>query len=166
MVSRTGNQKGGDWRKLRRENRLCREMVAKMLISTGKDFTHKDDTFCSGEQYGVQEMTFLEEEEVFQTVKVADTSIKEEANGASEGVEAKPDLKSKFPDKQAEKKEDNNWFDLKVNTHVYVTELPDDVTAEGVRDSSKFMMLGLVIVCGWGLEGETIFDFFLCSGLK
>ncbi|KAF8393816.1 hypothetical protein HHK36_020014 [Tetracentron sinense] len=96
-------------------------------------------------------MTFLEEEEVFQRVKVADTSVKEEVNGASEGVEAKPDLKSKFPDKQAEEKvfsfasflqpfrfvllifeEANSWFDLKVNTHVYVTELPDDVTAEGV----------------------------------
>ncbi|KAF8402396.1 hypothetical protein HHK36_013351 [Tetracentron sinense] len=96
----------------------------------------QDNTFCSDEQYKVQEMTFLEEEEVFPTLQVAETSVKEEVNGTSEGVEAKPDLKRKLPDEQAEKKEANkppdSWFDLKVNTHVYVTGLPDDVTAEEV----------------------------------
>ncbi|KAF8393811.1 hypothetical protein HHK36_020009 [Tetracentron sinense] len=142
---------------------------------------HFDNTFCSGEQYGVQEMTFLEEEEVFRTVKVADTSVKEEANGASEGSGSKTwskeanswfDLKvnthvyvTELPDDVTAEEEANSWFDLEVNTHVYVTELPDDDTAEEGRESSKFMMLGLMIVCGWGLKGETIFDFILWSGL-
>ncbi|KAF8378899.1 hypothetical protein HHK36_030248 [Tetracentron sinense] len=94
----------------------------------------EDYTFCSDERYKVREMTFLEEEEVFPTLQVADTSVMEEVNGTSEGVEAKLDLKRKLPDKHAEKKEANkppdSWFDLKVNSHVYVTGLPDDVTAE------------------------------------
>ncbi|KAF8378886.1 hypothetical protein HHK36_030235 [Tetracentron sinense] len=109
----------------------------------------QDYTFCSDERYKVREMTFLEEEEVFPTLQVADTSVMEEVNGTSEGVEAKLDLKRKLPDKHAEKKEANkppdSWFDLKVNSHVDVTGLPDDVTAEedlqlpSIKGASKFL---------------------------
>lgn len=35
--------------------------------------------------------------------------------------------------KEANKPPDS-WFDLKVNTHVYVTGLPEDVTADEVSD--------------------------------
>lgn len=36
---------------------------------------------------------------------------------------------------QEANKPPDSWFDLKVNTHVYVTGLPDDVTVEEVRES-------------------------------
>ncbi|XP_044499616.1 splicing factor U2AF-associated protein 2 isoform X2 [Mangifera indica] len=101
------------------------------------------------EQYRVEEMTFLEEEEVLPTVRVADTSVKEDAvedqvNGANKVAETKHDSKRKQSDKEMEKKlvsfsqeankPPDTWFDLKVNTHVYVTGLPDDVTEEEVME--------------------------------
>ncbi|KAK9292103.1 hypothetical protein L1049_020061 [Liquidambar formosana] len=95
-----------------------------------------DDTFTKSEQYGLEDMMFLQEEEVFPTLEVADISVKEEVNGTSEVVDAKHDAKRKEPDKPEEKKEANkppdSWFELKVNTHVYVTGLPDDVTFDEV----------------------------------
>ncbi|KAH8496778.1 hypothetical protein H0E87_019502 [Populus deltoides] len=93
-------------------------------------------------QYGVEQMTFHEQEEVFLNVNAADASLKDEANGTGEVVESQRSDKRKLQDeqtdkdKQADKKEANkapdSWFELKVNTHVYVTGLPDDVTAEEV----------------------------------
>lgn len=35
----------------------------------------------------------------------------------------------------------DSWFELKVNTHVYVTGLPDDVTFEEVRYISAVFIL-------------------------
>ncbi|GLT95574.1 hypothetical protein SLE2022_132480 [Rubroshorea leprosula] len=97
----------------------------------------QDDTSSKSEQYGVDEMTFLEEEEVFPTVNAADVtepSIREEAKETVESEEASCDAKRKLSEKPAQKKEANKppdtWFELKVNTHVYVTGLPDDVTIE------------------------------------
>ncbi|XP_042493452.1 splicing factor U2AF-associated protein 2 isoform X2 [Macadamia integrifolia] len=106
----------------------------------------QDKSIRRSEQYGLEDMTYLKEEEVFPTLKVAETSVEEKSNGMPdteqlEGGETKPDLKRKLLEKQAEKKEANkppdSWFDLKVNTHVYVTGLPDDVTAEEDPESKK-----------------------------
>ncbi|XVF41410.1 hypothetical protein PTKIN_Ptkin01aG0277700 [Pterospermum kingtungense] len=96
----------------------------------------QDDISKNG-NYGVEEMTFLEEEEVFPTIDAtdaADTSVGKDANGSDEQKETSGNAKRKLSEKQVDKKEANkppdSWFELKVNTHVYVTGLPDDVTAE------------------------------------
>ncbi|XP_057471327.1 uncharacterized protein LOC130760141 isoform X2 [Actinidia eriantha] len=95
----------------------------------------QDNPSTNSEHYMPEDMTFLQEEEVFPTVPVVDASVAEELNATSETVETK-DAKRKLPDKPAEKKEANkppdSWFELKVNTHVYVTGLPDDVTFDEV----------------------------------
>ncbi|KAF9674521.1 hypothetical protein SADUNF_Sadunf10G0135800 [Salix dunnii] len=93
-------------------------------------------------QYGVEQMTFHEQEEVFLNVNAADASLKDEVTGTGEVIESQHSNKRKLQDeqadkdKQADKKEANkapdSWFELKVNTHVYVTGLPDDVTAAEV----------------------------------
>ncbi|KAF7817725.1 splicing factor U2AF-associated protein 2 [Senna tora] len=107
-------------------------------------------TSGSSEPYGVEEMTFLQEEEVFPSLTGSDDSLKieddsklsisvastkEEVN-MTNVVEGKSDGKRKLSDKQDEKKEankpPNSWFELKVNTHVYVTGLPEDVTSDEV----------------------------------
>ncbi|BFG37391.1 hypothetical protein CerSpe_236650 [Prunus speciosa] len=101
--------------------------------------------------FGVEEMTFLQEEEVFPAVNFSEVSAGEEvnapgnasgpfkeedANGSSEVEEGDQSSKRKLSDKEANKKEANkppdSWFELKVNTHVYVTGLPDDVTVDEV----------------------------------
>ncbi|KAJ8753074.1 hypothetical protein K2173_011842 [Erythroxylum novogranatense] len=95
----------------------------------------QENISITGERYGVNEMTFSKEEEVFPT-GVADASLEEEVNGNEESVDAKQGGKRKLHETPAEKKEANKapdgWFELKVNTHVYVTGLPDDVTVEEV----------------------------------
>ncbi|GAB2277149.1 hypothetical protein Dimus_011856 [Dionaea muscipula] len=89
------------------------------------------------ELYGLDDMTFFKEEEVFPTVNADDAPKKEEMNGSFNAVpeESTDTAKRKQPE-QAEKKEANkqpdSWFELKVNTHVYVTGLPEDVTLEEV----------------------------------
>ncbi|KAL5850926.1 hypothetical protein ACOSQ4_008939 [Xanthoceras sorbifolium] len=101
----------------------------------------QENISSKNDEYGVEEMTFLEEEEVFVTVNddasVKEEVVKEEINGTDNKVaETKHNGKRKQPDKPAEKKEANkppdSWFELKVNTHVYVTGLPEDVTVEEV----------------------------------
>ncbi|THG05298.1 hypothetical protein TEA_022615 [Camellia sinensis var. sinensis] len=95
-----------------------------------------DNTLTNSGEYGLEEMTFLQQEEVFPIVQDVDASLKEEINDTSEAVETKRDAKRKLPDQPAEKKEANkppdSWFELKVNTHVYVNGLPDDVTFDEV----------------------------------
>ncbi|KAJ6429356.1 hypothetical protein OIU84_020896 [Salix udensis] len=94
-------------------------------------------------QFGLEEMTFHEQEEVFLNVNTADATLKEEVNAIDEVVGSRHNNKRKLHDKQADKKDEqadkkeankppDSWFELKVNTHVYVTGLPDDVTAEEV----------------------------------
>ncbi|KAJ6718163.1 SPLICING FACTOR U2AF-ASSOCIATED PROTEIN 2 [Salix purpurea] len=99
-------------------------------------------------QYGLEQMTFHEQEEVFMNVNAADASLKDEATGTGEVVESQHSNKRKLQDEQADKgkqadkdtqadkkeanKAPDSWFELKVNTHVYVTGLPDDVTAAEV----------------------------------
>jgi hypothetical protein len=43
---------------------------------------------------------------------------------------------------QEANKAPDSWFELKVNTHVYVTGLPDDVTAEEV----SYLLSNLVLL--------------------
>ncbi|KAJ4836478.1 hypothetical protein Tsubulata_043928 [Turnera subulata] len=101
------------------------------------------------EQYGPEEMTFHEEEEVFPTLNAAATVFENDEENVSTHTEnSKKTGKRKLPEKDAEKKEievekkdkqtekkepnkaPDSWFELKINTHVYVTGLPEDVTAE------------------------------------
>ncbi|KAK6136238.1 hypothetical protein DH2020_030027 [Rehmannia glutinosa] len=95
----------------------------------------------NNEDYGLEDMVFVQEEEVFPTVDADDLLVNKEANDATEAVEEKQNGKRKLPEKSADKqtvdkkeanKPPDSWFELKVNTHVYVTGLPDDVTTEEV----------------------------------
>ncbi|KAL9254085.1 17S U2 SnRNP complex component HTATSF1-like protein [Drosera capensis] len=94
--------------------------------------------------YALDDMIFFKEEEVFLTVSAEDALLKaKEVNGSTEDVKAddsKISSKRKQPEKNADKKAKlveankppDSWFELKVNTHVYVTGLPVDVTLEEV----------------------------------
>ncbi|KAE8711175.1 RNA binding family protein isoform 2 [Hibiscus syriacus] len=99
----------------------------------------QDDTSTKNGDYGVEEMTFLKEDDVFPTIAAAssaaaDASGRDDVNGNGELTEVSCDTMGKLLEKPVDKKEANkppdSWFELKVNTHVYVTGLPDDVTAE------------------------------------
>ncbi|KAK6915788.1 GYF domain 2, partial [Dillenia turbinata] len=94
----------------------------------------QDNTSKRTEEFDIDEMTFLQEEEIFTTANVAEASLEDVSNGSNEIKETKNDTNRKVMDKQANKKEANkppdSWFDLKVNTHVYVNGLPEDVTFE------------------------------------
>ncbi|KAE8661463.1 pentatricopeptide repeat-containing protein [Hibiscus syriacus] len=101
----------------------------------------QDDISTKNENYGVEEMTFLKEDEVFPTISATDAaaaaddaSVREDVNGNGEKMEVSSSPKRKLFEKPVDKKEVNkppdSWFELKVNTHAYVTGLPDDVTAE------------------------------------
>ncbi|KAL3653983.1 hypothetical protein CASFOL_003664 [Castilleja foliolosa] len=121
-----------------------------------ENITLKDD------EYALEDMTFVLEEDVFPVVNgddlpvngddlpvkkddlpesADDPLVKEEVTVAVEAVQVKKNGKRKMPEKKddestVEKKEANkppdSWFELKVNTHVYVTGLPEDVTTEEV----------------------------------
>ncbi|XP_060183763.1 splicing factor U2AF-associated protein 2 isoform X1 [Lycium barbarum] len=97
--------------------------------------------------YRLEDMTYAEEEELFPTLPADDTSGNENksmdnigtdntARDSTETTAATNNAKRKLPEKDAEKKEANkppdSWFELKVNTHVYVTGLPEDVTVDEV----------------------------------
>ncbi|XP_057801639.1 splicing factor U2AF-associated protein 2-like [Salvia miltiorrhiza] len=102
----------------------------------------QEETAQKKEDYGLEDMVFVQEEEVFPIVDASDPPVKKEDNDAvavAVAVEEKQNGKRKLPEESAdkkaiEKKEPNkppeSWFDLKVNTHVYVTGLPEDVTIE------------------------------------
>ncbi|CAN6339512.1 unnamed protein product [Urochloa humidicola] len=103
----------------------------------------QNDTSVKKEDYAVDEMTFALEEEVFQVPDIPDPSaieeintLDEKKNKESDKAEKRGDKKRKSSEKPAEKKEANkppdSWFDLKVNTHVYVNGLPEDVTVEEI----------------------------------
>ncbi|KAM1251326.1 hypothetical protein ACFX2I_033708 [Malus domestica] len=126
-----------------------------------EEFTDDDGTTYKWDQglrawvpqdsaFGVEDMTFLQEEEVFPAanfseataseevnapVKASNPSKEDDINGSSE-LEGNQSSKRKLSDKEADKKEANkppeSWFELKINTHVYATGLPDDVTVDEV----------------------------------
>lgn len=54
---------------------------------------------------------------------------------------------------QEANKPPDGWFDLKVNTHVYVTGLPDDVTAAEVSDDHNLNLNHYISL------GKSIFSF-------
>nr|CAD1837140.1 unnamed protein product [Ananas comosus var. bracteatus] len=109
---------------------MMTELFINGIVASGHGFLNK------GGEYGLEEMTFAREEEIFPTSEVPDPSVPEESNVLNEKAETKLEKKRKSSEKPTEKKEANkppdSWFDLKVNTHVYVTGLPDDVTVEEV----------------------------------
>lgn len=95
--------------------------------------------------YRLEDMTYAEEEELFPTFPIDVSSGNENKNmdnseadkNATDSTEtAATNGKRKQPEKDAEKKEANkppdSWFELKVNTHVYITGLPEDVTVDEV----------------------------------
>ncbi|XP_071713459.1 splicing factor U2AF-associated protein 2 [Rutidosis leptorrhynchoides] len=106
------------------------------------------ESIAGSEPFDVEIMTFQQEEELFPTIGAdgipakedTDTSAKVNVDTPAEkdnaNDAAKENGKRKMPEKVAEKKEPNqppdSWFELKVNTHVYVTGLPDDVTFDEV----------------------------------
>ncbi|CAL4989773.1 unnamed protein product [Urochloa decumbens] len=103
----------------------------------------QNDTSGKKEGYAVEEMTFALGEEVFQVPDIPGPSAVEDIDTLDENKNKEPDKaekrgdkKRKSSEKPAEKKEANkppeSWFDLKVNTHVYVNGLPDDVTVEEI----------------------------------
>ncbi|KAL3838510.1 hypothetical protein ACJIZ3_023101 [Penstemon smallii] len=102
------------------------------------------------EDYDPEDMTFLEEEEVLPVVNANDFPFKEEVKAAAESVDQKQNGKRKLPetadkstvDKKEANKPPDSWFELKVNTHVYVTGLPDDVTFEEVVEA--FSKCGII----------------------
>ncbi|KAM6550172.1 hypothetical protein CsatB_021848 [Cannabis sativa] len=108
----------------------------------------QEDIDSKGGEYKLEDMIFLKEEEVFSTANISNVPASEEDNtskqpdsstkqvdDSNEAVEGK-NAKRKLPDEEAAKKEPNkppdSWFELKVNTHVYVTGLPEDVTVDEV----------------------------------
>ncbi|CAM0148421.1 unnamed protein product [Urochloa decumbens] len=103
----------------------------------------QNDTSGKKEDYAVEEMTFALGEEVFQVPDIPGPSAVEDIDTLDENknkeldkAEKRGDKKRKSSEKPAEKKEANkppeSWFDLKVNTHVYVNGLPGDVTVEEI----------------------------------
>ncbi|XP_076926605.1 splicing factor U2AF-associated protein 2-like [Bidens hawaiensis] len=107
------------------------------------------ETVAGSEPFDVEIMTFQQEEELFPTIGANDALVKDNNTNTESNVDApvkkdsdnaneavKANGKRKLPEKSAEKKEPNpppdSWFELKVNTHVYVTGLPDDVTFDEV----------------------------------
>ncbi|CAN6471854.1 unnamed protein product [Victoria cruziana] len=109
------------------------------------------ESFGDMKRYAVEEMTFLDEEEVFPAIEAGGTSSDLEKN-VQDSVEARSIQKRKQPEKNSEKKEANKqpdgWFELKVNTHVYVTGLPDDATL----DEEPSVDLAIQILDGTGLR--------------
>ncbi|KAI3830454.1 hypothetical protein MKX03_018144 [Papaver bracteatum] len=108
-----------------------------------EEFTDDDGTpykWDRGLRAWVPQMTYPQEEELFPSVLGTDISSKGKVDDTTKTEEAKPDTKRKAPEKE-EKKEANkppdSWFDLKVNTHVYITGLLYDVTAEVVEVFSR-----------------------------
>ncbi|CAI9090800.1 OLC1v1025655C2 [Oldenlandia corymbosa var. corymbosa] len=119
-----------------------------------KEFTDDDGTFYKWDSvlrnwvpqeekseipanYALDDMTFVEEEEVFPSLGTLDSSDGAEVKEISDAADANLNGKRKQPEKSSEKKMEANkppdsWFELKVNTHVYITGLPDDVTEEEV----------------------------------
>lgn len=99
-------------------------------------------------EYGLEDMTYAEEEELFPTLPADDSSGNENKNmdnieadktagDSTETTAATHNGKRKLPETDdSEKKEANkppdSWFELKVNTHVYITGLPEDVTVDEV----------------------------------
>ncbi|KAG0555053.1 hypothetical protein KC19_12G140400 [Ceratodon purpureus] len=96
--------------------------------------------------YGADDMTFVQEEEVFPVLPAVipsllpthDEEVEDEVEDVSgKSADSKPGGKRKLNDaegavKKEAQKEPEAWFDLKVNTHVYIDGLPEDATMDEV----------------------------------
>ncbi|CAK9862425.1 unnamed protein product [Sphagnum jensenii] len=100
--------------------------------------------------YGAEEMTYVQEEEVLPALPVAMPAYENDEEPLSslpEDPEVKPGAKRKSSQvellpKKEPTKEPEAWFDLKVNTHVYIDGLPEDATVEEVVE--VFSKCGLI----------------------
>ncbi|BBN01358.1 HIV Tat-specific factor 1 [Marchantia polymorpha subsp. ruderalis] len=94
-----------------------------------------------GLAYGADEMTFVQEDEVIPSLQAAIAAHKEEEEITAPESEiedpktgkkrSKEEVEAAGGKKEAQK-EPEAWFELKVNTHIYVTGLPEDATMEEV----------------------------------
>ncbi|VAH33791.1 unnamed protein product [Triticum turgidum subsp. durum] len=111
-------------------------------VSGEMDNNGENDISCKKDDYELEDMTFALEEEVFQPPDIPGSSTLDENHALTEKENKVPEKvdkrleKKRKSEKPTEKKEPQkppeSWFDLKVNTHVYVTGLPEDVTAEEI----------------------------------
>ncbi|KAJ7534422.1 hypothetical protein O6H91_13G093700 [Diphasiastrum complanatum] len=102
-------------------------------------------------RYGADEMTFVQEEEVIPEYKL-ETEEEDDDKPTVSDVEilnAVSNPKRKLQDAQENEvaktepeKEPEGWFELKINTHVYVTGLPEDATMEEVVEA--FSKCGII----------------------
>lgn len=106
-----------------------------------KAWVPQGEPLIEAPSYGAEEMTFIHEEEVFPTLKIPedeeDGALVEEIEDKGIGTKRKSDDDSEDkeePSKKPSNNEPEGWFELKVNTHVYVTGLPGDTTAEEVAE--------------------------------
>lgn len=98
----------------------------------------QNEVVPEGPSYGADEMTFVDEEEVMPSLKAAIASgeqqeIAEAVAPKAESPEPAPKKRKGEPrGKKEGATETEGWFELKVNTHVYVTGLPEDATVDEV----------------------------------
>lgn len=105
-----------------------------------KAWAPQGESLVGAPVYRAEEMVFDVEEEVFPTMK-ADSPVEVDEHVASTKEVQVSNSDKKRPlsgsEELAKVPPNNNpegWFELKVNTHVYVTGLPDDVTTEEVAE--------------------------------
>lgn len=105
-----------------------------------KAWVPQGESLVEAPVYQAEEMVFDVEDEVFPTMNATFADEVEENDAPVEEThEPKSGNKRKSPDKsEVQQVPANNnpegWFELKVNTHVYVTGLPEDVTFEEVAE--------------------------------
>eukprot|EP00252_Welwitschia_mirabilis_P007474 TRINITY_DN18864_c0_g1_i1.p1 TRINITY_DN18864_c0_g1~~TRINITY_DN18864_c0_g1_i1.p1 ORF type:complete len:520 (-),score=142.31 TRINITY_DN18864_c0_g1_i1:396-1955(-) len=106
----------------------------------------QDATFKECSNYGMEDMTYVKEEEIMPMVRHEEVQSTNDIASCSATKDSKQGPKRKLKDSHTEKKEpvkeQNSWFDLKVNTHVYVTGLPEDVTVEEIAET--FSKCGII----------------------
>ncbi|RWW81036.1 hypothetical protein BHE74_00010594 [Ensete ventricosum] len=70
----------------------------------------KDNLLSEKSGYGVEDMTFAEEEEVYPAPEVAEPSVTEAKDSPTKNMESKPETKRNLPDKSTEKKVTSNFL--------------------------------------------------------
>ncbi|GLJ49759.1 hypothetical protein SUGI_1056640 [Cryptomeria japonica] len=90
-------------------------------------FVHKESL------YAEDEMIFVDKEGIMPMPKLTNISFENEFQAVFPTIDPKYGSKRKSKDIHTESKKEahkpqGTWFDVKVNTHVYVTGLPEDVT--------------------------------------
>lgn len=68
----------------------------------------KDNLLSEKSGYGVEDMTFAQEEEVYLAPEVPEPSVSEAKDSSTKNMESKPETKRKLPDKPTEKKVTSN----------------------------------------------------------